>query len=153
MSGATSAAAVRLQTLATLHPVRFLVLLAGCTLSAACAPPRPALRAAPTSDRLPPGTWTGGLAPMNHPDRVTPLTYVVGYDGDALTVRLGSAGSLVTARNVEVRGDTLSFAFDEPEEGVPLRCGLGADGRGGFAGRCADASGKWAWFTMTPPAE
>ena len=123
--------------------------LVGCLSLAACSPPRPV----PDPPCLAVGTWTGGLAPMHHPDRVTPLTYRVGYDGDALTLAVGGPdGVAIPARDVALRADTLRFVFDEPEEGVPLRCALGAGEAGAFEGRCADASGKWARFTMTPPA-
>ena len=89
---------------------------------------------------------------MNHPDRVTPLTYAVGYEGDALTLAIGGPdGAEIPTRDVVLRADTLHFVFDEPEEGVPLQCALGRGEAGTFEGRCTDASGKWARFTMAPP--
>ena len=123
---------------------------------AACAstpsgpsPPNAALDA----DRLPEGTWTGGLTPMNHPDMVTPITYDVAYDGDRLRlVLLGPGGAPMPARDAALRGDTLHLVFDEPDAGVPLECALARRPAGGFAGRCTDAEGKWARFTMAPPA-
>lgn len=102
---------------------------------------------------LPPGTWIGGLTPMNHPDMVTPITYDVAYDADALVLTLGGPGAAVMpAHDVALDGDTLRFAFDEPADGVRLTCALGRQPEGSFEGRCADADGKWARFTMTPPA-
>lgn len=65
-----------------------------------------------------------------------PIAYDVRYAGEVLIINLiGSDGTVLPKR----------------EEEVPLRCALGRDGSGGFAGRCADASGKWARFTMRPP--
>ena len=102
---------------------------------------------------LPEGTWTGALTPMNHPEMANPVTYAVRYDDGALAIDLiGPNGSATTTRDVQLEADTLRFAFDEPEEGITLRCALGGTAEHGFAGRCADASGKWARFTMAPPA-
>lgn len=107
------------------------------------------------SSRLQEGQWTGGLTPMNHPDMSMPLAYDVGYEGDALTLALSGPGGMeMPARDVALQGDTLHFVFDEPEEGVPLQCALGRQAAAGsLEGRCTDAEGKWARFTMTPPAE
>jgi hypothetical protein len=46
----------------------------------------------------------------------------------------------------------LHYRFDEPEEGVTLQCALGHRADGHFDGRCTDAAGQWARFTMMPPA-
>ena len=91
---------------------------------------------------------------MNHPDMVTPLTYDVSYPDGALAIVLnGPDDTAMAARDVALQDDTLRFVFDEPEEGVTLRCTLGAEPSGGFAGRCIDPTGQWAQFTMMPPAE
>ena len=56
-------------------------------------------------------------------------------------------------RDARVEGDTLSFVFNEPEAGVLLTCALARQADERSAGRCVDAEGKWAHFTMTPPGE
>lgn len=105
-----------------------------------------------TSPRLQEGRWTGSLTPMNHPDMANPVAYDVDYEGDVLQIALvGPSGAAVPTRDIHLSADTLRFTFDEPEENVPLQCALASDGAGGFAGRCADESGKWARFTMRPP--
>lgn len=120
----------------------FLALL--CLL-AACAQTTPAT--------LPEGTWTGGLTPMNHPDVVSPLTYEVRRADEQLALTLISEDVQTPARDVKVEGDTLSFVFNEPEAGVLLTCALARQTDASYAGRCVDAGGKWAHFTMKPPAE
>ena len=122
-------------------PLLFVLLLS----AAACASPeRP----------LPEGTWTGGLVPMNHPEMHSPIAYLVRYQGDDLVLSLtgpdGSGGTMAT-RSVRLAQDTLYFAFDEPEQNMPLRCALGRQPDGSFVGRCTDPSGKWARFSMIPP--
>ena len=99
------------------------------------------------------GTWTGALTPMNHPEMATPLTYDVRHVGDSLAISFGMPGSpeLMATREVALVADTLHFAFDEPEADVRLDCALGRQEDGSYAGRCADAEGKSATFTMIPP--
>lgn len=105
-----------------------------------------------TSARLEEGRWTGALMPMTHPDVANPVVYDVGYEGSVLHIDLvAPGGAAVPTREVSLETDTLRFTFNEPEEGVRLRCALARDGAGGFAGRCADIEGKWAGFTMRPP--
>lgn len=108
---------------------------------------------APSQPALQEGTWTGGLTPMNHPDRVLPLTYEVSRaDDGSLSLTLGSGDTQTPTRDVILDGDTLSFVFNEPEENVELTCALGRQADAGYAGRCTDAEGKWGHFTMTPPS-
>ena len=91
---------------------------------------------------------------MNHPDRVTPLTYDVSYRGnDLVLVLVGPDGKEIPARDVSIQVDTLHFVFDEPEMGVALQCALGRQSAAGYEGRCTDAEGKWARFTMDPPSD
>ena len=94
------------------------------------------------------GEWTGTLTPMNHPDMANPVL----YEGKVLAIDLtGPGGRAVPTRNPRLANDTLRFAFDEPEQQVKLKCTRGREVTGGFAGRCIDATGQWAWFTMRPP--
>ena len=103
-------------------------------------------------DRLAEGRWSGTLTPMNHPEMENPIAYDVGYEGDDLRIDLvGPDGAALPTRDVRLTADTLFFVFDEPEENVPLRCALARDETDHLAGRCTDASGKWARFTMQPP--
>ncbi len=88
---------------------------------------------------------------MNHPDRVMPLTYEVSRADGRLSLTIGSGETQTPTRALTLEGDTLSFVFNEPEEGVLLTCALGRQADAGYAGRCADAEGKWVLFTMTPP--
>lgn len=105
-----------------------------------------------TSAELEEGRWTGAITPMNHADVENPVAYDVRYEGSALHIDLvGPGGAAVATREVRLETDTLRFTFNEPEEGVPLRCALARDGAGGFAGRCTDVDRKWARFTMRPP--
>ncbi len=105
----------------------------------------------PSSPPLEPGVWTGTLTPMNHPDLHQPVTYDVQSSNGALSIALvGPGGQAVPTRSVQLDPDTLFFTFDEPEEQVPLDCALVRDADE-LAGRCTDASGKWARFTMRPP--
>lgn len=118
----------------------FVTGLAACTTPAAQPP-------------LPEGTWTGTLAPMNHPEMKNAVTYEVGSPDGALAISLvGPGNTSIPTRDITLDTDTLRFTFDEPEEHVPLHCALGAQADDSYAGRCTDASGKWARFTMVPPA-
>jgi hypothetical protein len=120
---------------------RFFLLLVGLVWTAGCTP---------TPD-LTPGRWTGTLTPMNHPDMRTPVAYDVRHADGALALDVVvSADTHLPARELRLSADSLFFVFDEPDAGVPLACAWGRDGAG-FAGRCTDASGKWARFTMQPP--
>lgn len=126
--------------------LRLLLLAAALSMIGACTTPA----SAPT---LPEGTWTGALTPMNHPEMANPVTYDVHYPGGALAIDLvGPNGARIATRSVQHAPDSLRFAFDEPEEGVTLQCDLGRQADGAFAGRCTDPDGKWARFTMIPPA-
>ncbi|NNF58106.1 MAG: hypothetical protein HKN04_07670 [Rhodothermaceae bacterium] len=111
----------------------------------------PAVLAQPA---IPTGTWTGTLTPQNHPDLHLPMTYTVEECAEGLAITLASAaGQAAEAREVRVTPDRIRFAFDEPEEDVPLTCDLRRDDDGAFAGRCMAANGTYATFTMEPPAQ
>ena len=99
------------------------------------------------------GTWTGGLTPMNHPDMVLPLTYEVSRVDGQWSIVLKNGEAQTPTRTLKLEGDTLSFVFNEPEENVELTCALARRPDAGYAGRCTDAEGKWAHFTMIPPEE
>jgi hypothetical protein len=91
---------------------------------------------------------------MNHPEMANPIAYEVSHpDGKLAMSVLSPDGSSIPVQDPRVDGDTLRFAFEEPEEGVRLACALAqtAGAEPQFAGRCTDGSGKWAHFTMTPP--
>lgn len=105
--------------------------------------------AAPDTPVLKEGTWTGHLTPMNHPEMQIPLTYYVA-PGPTLSIAPAD-GEPVAVRNLRAETDTLFFIFDEPDAGVPLACRLAHRPDGAYAGRCTDADGKWAVFTMIPP--
>ena len=113
------------------------------TLVAACSA-QPALQE---------GTWTGGLTPMNHPDMVIPLTYAVSRVDGQWSIVLNNDDRQTPTRAVTIEGNTLSFVFNEPEENAELTCTFVRQADAGYAGRCADAEGKWARFTMVPPEE
>lgn len=105
-----------------------------------------------TAPKLPEGRWNGSLTPMNHPDMQNQVAYNVSYESDKLQISLiGPNNSTVDVQNPRIEGDTLFFAFNEPEEHVLLRCALVGEEADGFAGRCTAPSGKWAHFTMRPP--
>jgi hypothetical protein len=88
---------------------------------------------------------------MNHPEMTTPIAYDVRYDGEGLAVNLvGPGGASIPTDRPHLDGDTLRFAFDEPDAQVRLSCVLGQE-RDGYAGRCTDPDGKWARFSMKPP--
>ncbi len=112
-------------------------------LLAACAQTTPTM--------LQEGTWTGGLTPMNHPDMLLPITYEVSRVGGQFAITLIAEDIQTPTRDARVEGDTLSFVFNEPEAGVLLTCALARQADERYAGRCVDAEGKWAHFTMTPP--
>ena len=112
-----------------------------------------ACSAQPSQPVLQEGTWTGGLTPMNHPDRVMPLTYQVSRVEGQWSIVLKNGETQTPTRALTIEGDTLSFVFNEPEENVELTCAFGRQADASYAGRCADAEGKWAHFTMTPPGE
>lgn len=106
-----------------------------------------------TTPQLAEGRWTGTLTPMNHPDMQNPIGYEVGYPGDSLRIQIvGPSLTAIPTYRPRLQGDTLYFAFDEPEEQVRLNCALAGTPSEGFAGRCVDATGKWARFMMRPPA-
>jgi hypothetical protein len=98
------------------------------------------------------GRWSGTLTPMNHPEMATSIAYDVRYGGEGLAVDLiGPGGASVPTDRPQFDGDTLRFAFEEPDAQVRLSCVLGRE-RDGYAGRCTDPGGKWARFTMVPPS-
>lgn len=104
---------------------------------------------------LEPGLWTGTLAPERHPEQTTELSYAVSYpevdrETHLILHIVDPNGVGIPTRASRLDGDTLRFAFNEPEAGQSLTCALGRDGEG-FAGRCTDARGRGAWFTMEPP--
>lgn len=104
------------------------------------------------SPTLKEGNWTGTLTPMNHPKMKNPVIYRVAYKKDKLTITIvGPGGVPIPVRDPHINSDTLYFAFNEPEEQVLLHCALGQIKSQGFAGKCTDATGKWALFTMMPP--
>ena len=113
------------------------------TLIAACSAP----------STLQEGTWTGGLTPMNHPDMVVPLTYEVSRVEGQVSIVLKNGEIPTPTRAVKIEDDMLTFVFNEPEANVELTCALARQADAGYAGRCTDAEGKWAHFTMTPPEE
>lgn len=111
----------------------------------------PAVLAQPV---IPTGTWTGTLTPQNHPDLRLPMTYTVEECAEGLAITLASAAGLsAEARAVRATSDRIRFTFDEPEARVPLTCDLRRGETGVFAGRCTAADGKYATFTMAPPAQ
>lgn len=111
-------------------------------LLTACAP----------SPALEEGRWEGTLTPMNHPEMANPIAYEVRQLDGGLSIDLiGPSGQRMPTRRPHLEGDSLFFSFEEPEEQVQLHCALGRV-EAGFAGRCADDDGKWARFTMEPPA-
>lgn len=125
------------------------VLLCSVLALSACASSR-----TDSSARLEEGIWTGEITPMNHPDRSSPLAYEVAYADERLTIVIeGADGQKLPTREVLLEGDELAFVFTEPEASIPLTCSLTRQPDGHFEGRCADAEGKWARFTMRPPAE
>lgn len=122
--------------------MKIFLLFVTCCLLVAC-------QSAPCLEE---GQWTGSLTPMNHPDMSNPIAYQVAHaDGQLRINIIGPDGSPVPARDIRLEKDTLFFTFNEPEEQVPLDCALGENESGSYSGRCTDASGKWAAFSMTPP--
>lgn len=110
------------------------------------------LTACSSSTTLEEGRWTGNLTPMNHPDMNQPIGYDLSYQNNELKINLiGPDGTPVALKNPRVQNDTLYFSFNEPEQQVSLDCKLAGNSENGFTGRCSDASGKWALFTMNPP--
>jgi hypothetical protein len=90
---------------------------------------------------------------MHHPEMVNPVTYDVRYSEGTLAIDLiGPNDTRIPTRAVHLSTDSLHYRFDEPEEGVTLQCALGHRADGHFDGRCTDAAGQWARFTMMPPA-
>ena len=111
------------------------------------------LSACQTAPSLQEGRWTGALTPMNHPDMATPVSYDVQYAGRSLSIALvGPGGDVLPTRQPRLSGDTLFFAFDEPDEHVSLSCAL-SEAAIGYAGRCTAPDGKWARFTMVRPEQ
>jgi hypothetical protein len=110
------------------------------------------LAACTQSPALQEGRWSGTLTPMNHPEMANPVAYEIQRVDGRLSIDLiGPSGHRMPTRHPRLEGDSLFFSFEEPEEQVQLGCALGRVERG-FAGRCADGDGKWARFTMEPPA-
>ena len=125
------------------------VLLVSCLALAACATTQ-----IQAPERLAEGTWTGALTPMNHPDQNTPMRYRVAYSDEGLSIEMEwPRGDALLGRDAELQEGMLTFGLIEPEGNVPLQCNLARQPDGSFDGRCADAEGKWARFTMLPPAE
>ncbi|NGP88089.1 hypothetical protein [Fodinibius halophilus] len=102
--------------------------------------------------RLEEGRWIGSLSPMSHPDMENPVAYAVSYnENDELEIILiGPSGDPIQTRKPELKADTLTFSFKEPEEQVFLNCKLVRE-QSAFSGKCTDMEGKWAQFTMNPP--
>ncbi|MEM1056462.1 MAG: hypothetical protein AAGI52_13145 [Bacteroidota bacterium] len=110
-----------------------------------------ALTACLPGNRLTQGRYTGTLTPMNHPDMQTPVTFDIAYERADLTIALvGPDGQTIPTRDVIHAPPNLFFTFDEPEEGVTLRCVWARQEDDGWAGRCTDSEGKWARFEIAP---
>lgn len=110
------------------------------------------ITACSSSPELKEGHWTGHLSPMNHPEMAIPVDYEVTYSESGLNISIiGSDGIAVETQNPHIEKDTLFFVFNEPEEQVRLACALARNDNRGFSGKCTDASGKWAQFTMVAP--
>ena len=77
--------------------------------------------------------------------------FVVRHTDGRLAITMIAQDTSVPMQDVHLVGDTLSLAFNEPEADVLLTCALIRQPDAGYAGRCADAEGKWAHVTMTPP--
>ncbi len=102
-----------------------------------------------TSNKLSTGQWSGSLTPGNHPEMVTPINYEVTYIKNELVLWIISPdGSRLETRSPKFENGTLTFQFNEPEEGILLDCKLEGGNQNGFMGECKDDSGKSARFDM-----
>ena len=82
------------------------------------------------------------------------MTYEVAECAEGVTITLASTdGQRTVTRDVNANAEQIRFTFNEPEEGVRLACNLLRGNDGAFAGRCTDAAGKYATFTMQPPEQ
>ena len=96
----------------------------------------------------------GTITLKSHPGLANPVAYDVRYKQSKLNIRLlGTDGTFITTQNPRLAGDTLLFSFNEPGEQLLLNCTFLKRNDTGYAGRCIDNTGKWAYFTMFPPVE
>ena len=105
-----------------------------------------------SGNHLSTGVWQGTMTPMNHPDMITNLQFDISQESEGTRIEIwGPGGMIIPTQDVSVNRGHLSFTFLEPEQNVQLTCNFTGDNQSGFEGRCEDAEGKWAQFSLTPP--
>lgn len=63
------------------------------------------------TDQLTPGTWTGYLSPMNHPETKNEVSYNVQYVENELQIELiGPGGAPIQTETPQIKNDSL-FLF------------------------------------------
>jgi len=102
-----------------------------------------------TSQQLPSGQWSGHFSSMNKPDNPINLKYKVGLQQDTISLEIyGPQGMYIQTDGLAMTKDTLFFSYEKLDQTGTLSCALKKVNRHYYYGRCTDAEGKWAVFTM-----
>ena len=107
------------------------------------------LTACSTTQKLPTGSWSGYVSPMDFPNSRIILNYKV-YDlGESVGLQIFSPGGTeIQTKNIQMTKDSLFFSYDKQKQQGEFSCGLEKVNKHYYYGRCTDSDGKWALFTM-----
>jgi len=102
-----------------------------------------------TTQKLPSGQWSGYFSSMDQPDNRTTLRYEVDHRQENINLQIfGPRGMNIQTNGIEMTKDSLFFSFDKQNLTGTLSCALKKVNKNYYYGRCADAEGRWAVFTM-----
>jgi len=102
-----------------------------------------------TAKKLPSGQWSGYFSPMDQADKRTMLKYEVGHQQENVSLQIfGPQGMNIQTNGLEISKDTLFFSFNKMNQSGLLSCALKKVNKNYYYGRCTDAEGRWAVFTM-----
>jgi len=102
-----------------------------------------------TTQKLPSGLWSGYFSSMDKPDTQTSLSYEVDHRQENVSLQIfGPRGMNIQTKGIEMTKDTLFFSFSKMDQTGSLSCALKKVNKNYYYGRCTDAEGRWAIFTM-----
>lgn len=86
---------------------------------------------------------------MDKPANRIDLTYEVDNQQKDVSLEIfGPRGMNIQTNGLEMSKDTLFFSFDKMDQTGKLSCALKKVNKKYYYGRCTDAEGRWAVFTM-----
>lgn len=102
-----------------------------------------------TTKKLPSGPWSGYFSSMDKPDNRINLKFEVNHQQENVSLQIfGPRGMDIQTNGVAMTKDTLYFSFNKMDQTGLLSCALKKVNKNYYYGRCTDAEGRWAVFTM-----